>query len=166
MKMHYEVKDGDLKRALERSPQVLTREINKGLDKAALKMVVAAQKQIEENKSFGTSDLMRSITFKSSFSAFERIVYSGVKHSYFVENGSNGGAMPPAKPLIAWLRAKNGLSEKEAKRRVFPLARSIQDNGTKANPFMGPAFEKTESILIQIIEQSVARGCRASFGTI
>ena len=166
MNMNYEIKDGDLKRALERSPEILTREINKGLDKAALKMVVAAQKQIEENKSFGTSDLMRSITFKSSFSAFERIVYSGVKHSYFVENGSAGGSMPPAKPLITWLRLKNGLSEKEAKRRAFPLARSIRDNGTKANPFMGPAFEKTESTLVQIIEDSVGKGIRASFGTI
>lgn len=164
MNLDFEIKDKALKDALERAPKVLTAELNKGLDLAAQKLVVAEQKQIEENKSFGTSDLIRSVNFKSKVSVFERLVYVGVKHGFYVENGSKGGGMPPKEALITWLRLKDRIDEATAKRQWYPLAKSIKANGTKAKPFVEPALKQEESGLLKVIDDSIMRGISMSFG--
>ena len=72
--------------------------------------------------------------------------------------------MPPRRPLAEWLRIKHGLSEQEANRRAFGLARYIQRHGTKPAPFVKPAFNKNESRLLAMLRQGAAEGVRAAIG--
>lgn len=47
--------------------------------------------------------------------------------------------------LALWAQRKLGLNEKEAQAAAFLIARKIRRQGTRAQPFMGPALEENLS---------------------
>jgi urease accessory protein UreF len=58
--------------------------------------------------------------------------------------------------LAEWLRIKQGLTEREANRRAYGLAKHIQQHGTRAKPFFKPAFDKNESRLLAMLREGAA----------
>ena len=122
-----------------------------------MRMVVAAQEKIRDNNSIGLSTLIQSVR-RATPERFVRQVWPNVQSAEHVEKGTKPGYMPNRTSLEAWLRAKKGMSEDEAKRASFPLARHIRAHGTKEHPFMQPAFDGIESRLTELIQESVEAG--------
>lgn len=65
----------------------------------------------------------------------EGIVGVGERYGGAVEKGRRPGRMPPVEPIERWARTKLGKSG-----LGFVIARKIKNEGTKAQPFVEPAF--------------------------
>lgn len=84
-----------------------------------------------------TGNLRRSIQKKPS-TPTRGLVTVGEKYGAAVEFGRKPGAMPPVEPLERWAKVKLGQSG-----LGFVIARKIGRSGTKAQPYMLPAFEQS-----------------------
>jgi len=83
------------------------------------------------------------------------------RYGYFVEFGRRPGRMPPADALIGWVRRhwhpisarRRGISESTLRSQAFVLARAIGRRGTRAQPFLGPAFQRNRVRIEQAFER-------------
>lgn len=149
--------DERIAQAFKRSPATMKKAIDKGLTKAAQKMVVEAQRNVRKNNSFGASTLIQSIR-RSSPIPMVRQVWPNVKYALYVEEGTKPGYMPNKASLASWLAQKAQIGKEEAKAISFPLANSIKQKGTREHPFMRPAFEDNQDRFTAIIRESVEEG--------
>lgn len=64
------------------------------------------------------------------------------KYAYYLEFGRKKGKMPPISSLYKWV-VKKGLKDagKEAMSMAWGVAKNIAKQGSKAHPFLFPAFE-------------------------
>lgn len=139
-------------------------EMNVGFDateKQALRGLKAVAQRI-------LSEAQQSIK-KQRITAFGQLINSGsvivegdkvdvgftAKHAPFVEYGRKAGRMPPIQIIKAWARRKLRVSEKEADSVAFSVARKIAREGTKAQPFLMPAYEKAKSMIPEIMKKFV-----------
>lgn len=87
------------------------------------------------------------------------LVYSDVKHSVYIEFGTRPH-FPPIAPLLAWVKRKLHVSEKQA----YGVARKVQSNigkrGTPPRPFLGNAFAVVRSRLVAQVKAAVASAIR------
>lgn len=157
------VSDHMVQRAFDRAPGVMRRVMDRYVGRAGLELARAVRKELRENESMGESTLLNSIRADRPF-PLVRDVRAGVKYARAVEDGTRPGYMPPVYPLAAWLKAKEGLDDKDAKRRAMGLACHIRDHGTEAHPFVKPAYRKTHSRLLQILRDGAAEGVREALG--
>lgn len=142
--------------AFRRAPDVMSRNLDKGLDRAAMQMVRTAQDKVRENDSVAFSVLVQSIRYRRT-GALERTVWPAAKYAEAVEKGTNPGYMPNGNALAAWLKVRGAANPK---RQSFALAKHIFRHGTKAHPFWEPAFNEAEPEMRQIIGRFVAQGIR------
>lgn len=98
-----------------------------------------------------TGALRRSIkdNVKYSLRGIEGIIEPMEKYGAAVEFGRKPGAFPPIGALDRWAR-KRGLNP-------FLVARAIARKGTKAQPFMKPAFEMTKAKITSIFNSIIKR---------
>ena len=109
-----------------------------------------------------TGNLQRNLTIEPAVSKYKgrriegRLTnkYYSKRYAYVVELGRTAGSkMPPKGSLIRWIKAKKGLSDKEAKRIEFAVRQKISQNpksGTftwarnmnRINSFTMSSFEK------------------------
>ncbi|MTD32403.1 hypothetical protein [Paludibacterium denitrificans] len=113
----------------------MNRTMDRYVGRAAMFMARAIQREYRQNDSIAFSTLVNSIHPEKPF-PLARDVKAYVKYARYVEEGTRGSykGLPPTRPLAEWLRIRHGLSEHEAKRRAFGLARFIQIHGTRARP--------------------------------
>lgn len=154
MRLEYTITDAEILDAFRRAPSVMSRHLGRGLDKAAMKMVQAARKELRNNDSLALSTLILSIAYRRT-AVHEREVAPNADYALYVEKGTKGGYYPAPAPLQAWLRAR-GAAEPE--RAVFRLQKHIFRHGTKAHPFWQPAYEQAEPTMRQVIHDAVRRG--------
>lgn len=76
---------------------------------------------------------------------FTADIMSNADYSAFLEFGTKAH-FPPVGALVGWAR-RNGMSGKE-----YLIARTIARRGTKAQPFMGPAYEDEKDNFINDIK--------------
>lgn len=159
------VSDEVVLKAFAKAPGVMNRTMDRFLGRAAMFMTRAVQREYRKNDSIAFSTLVLSIHPEKPF-PLARDVKAGVKYARYVEEGTRGGykGLPPTRPLAEWLRIRHGLSEHEAKRRAYGLARYLQVHGTRARPAFKPAFEKNESRLMAILREGAAEGVREALG--
>ena len=74
------------------------------------------------------------------------IVYPA-DYSSFIHDGRAIGSMPPVFPLQKWAKRKFNLSEGEAKRVGWAIAKSIEERGIQPFPFLEDAWNKAWSEL-------------------
>ena len=159
MKVEYKVDDGRVKAAFRRAPHIMYRELNKGLDSAATRMVRAAQRRLRKNDSLAFSTLVDAIRYKRT-GDLERTVWPDTDYARYLEEGTKPGYFPNGYALTAWLKARGA---ENPKRQSFALAKHIFRHGTKAHPFWEPAFNEAEPEMRQIIGRFVAKGIREAF---
>jgi hypothetical protein len=92
---------------------------------------------------FATGHLQGGIDLRFSDDGLTAEVSPIAAYARWVEGYESGysfgrrpGGMPPAAPILAWIRVR-GLPESA----LFPIRRKIALKGTPAHPFMRPAFD-------------------------
>lgn len=120
---------------------------NQALDAVAFDIRSNAIRTLDGN---GTTDrglLKNSITIEKTFSGGRRIG-TNTGYGLYVEFGRPPGKAPNSKHLEGWVKRKLGISGKRAKYVAFLIGRGIAERGTKAQPFLRPAFESQKKKLI------------------
>ena len=150
-------------------------EINKfaqeGLNRVAIQVKADAQKGLKESKSIASGQLINSIFIRPQ-KDLSIDVTAEAAHSYWVEFGRKAGGMPPIKPILEWIK-KKGLSDtttaaggrrkrgadfyKAATSLAWAIAMSIKQKGTKARPFLFPAFRKNEADMMKVIGDAIKK---------
>ena len=119
---------------------VLEDEINRIVQELVDKTFQKSQeKLVEENKidtgaMFKTANVVRG-------NGWAEIVYLA-KHSSWVHNGRTVGSMPPVESLIPWVRRKLGVPEAQARNVAFKIAKSIEQRGIQAFPFLEDSYNE------------------------
>ena len=116
--------------------------VQKAVKKSAFNIESQAKKNLASNKSVDTGHLSRSITTKMG--DLEATIHtSNVKYAVIVEKGS--------RPHIIRPKNKKALYWKGAKRPV----KLVNHPGTKAKPFLIPAFESEKDKFIENLKEAV-----------
>ena len=112
------------------------------LDAVALEIRLGAIKILDSQKTSDTGILKNSIKVTKGFRMSRRVeTQSG--YGLYVEFGRSSGNMPPVKSIIPWVRRKLGIRNPIiAKRIAYAIAKGIGERGTKAQPFLRPAYER------------------------
>lgn len=147
----------------------INKEAQEGLNKVGLQILADSQKNLKDSKSIASGQLINSGKVKPQTDGTIDIIYEA-NHAYWVEFGRKAGGMPPVKPIFEWIK-KKGLADsatpsggrrkrgadfmQKAMSMAYAIAMSIKRNGTKAKPFLFPAFRKNENDMIRTIKQAI-----------
>ena len=157
------IDDVGVKAAFDRAPQVMTRTLNRYLNRAATEMVRAEQDEVRANDSIFRSTLVQSFHHTTPIE-FVREVRSGVNYAGYVNDGTRPGGAPPLREAKEWLRIRKNVPSDELEFRARRLRKHIAENGTKATNFNEHAVAKKESRLHALIREGVGVGIMATFG--
>lgn len=81
-------------------------------------------------------------------------IYNTSKHAWYVEWGRGSGGVPVGK-IAAWAQRRLGLSEDEAKKAAFPIARKIATDGIVFRPYLGMALPQIKVMFLKEIRQQM-----------
>jgi len=111
---------------------------------------------LDTKKTNNTGRLKQSISVQKTKEGGRRV---GTETGYglYVEFGRGPGKMPPIDVLTRWVELKLKIKGKAAKAVAFMIARKIGKRGTKAQPFLRPAFERTKKRLILDLRKQMAK---------
>jgi HK97 gp10 family phage protein len=121
----------DLIRDFSKAPDVVGAQLKNAVRRSAVIIQREAIKESPIDQGILRSQI--NVTFPGEFSA---TISSDAKYSIYIHEGTPPHKAPWA-PIAAWAKRK-GLP-------AFPIWYSIQQKGTKANPFMKRAAEKSEN---------------------
>ena len=108
----------------------------------AIDILGLSVKKLNDNKSVATSNLANSGRVKK-INNWWTVGYTA-SYAWAIEYGRRAGTQPSITHLIAWVKKKLRINdEKEQKKVAFLVSRSIMKNGTKAKPFLTPAFNES-----------------------
>ena len=158
-----------LNKLLEGKAKEINKEAQVGLNKVGLQILADSQQNLKKAKSIASGQLINSGKVKPQADGTIDVIYEA-NHSYWVEFGRKSGGMPPVKPIFEWIK-KKGLADsstpsggrrkrgadftQKAMSMAWAIAMSIKRQGTKAKPFLFPAFRKNENDMIRIIKQAI-----------
>ena len=148
------------------------------MKKVALEILSNAQKNLKKNKTTAFGQLSASGSVYADKVTREVDVGFTAVHAPFVEFGRKAGRMPPLKPLEAWVRRKIRVVSKTKTGKVrtnkngevamrktkegdeiesiaLAIARKIKHHGTKAQPFLRPAYEAASKKIEEIMKMEV-----------
>lgn len=116
------------------------------------------EREVKERTPKGaTHALMGSIAAQQPFvsaTAIEGHVGTALVYAESVELGTKPH-FPPVAPIADWARAKLGLTEDEAERVAYMIARKISKHGTKGAHMFTDALAATEEQIIAIIKSAL-----------
>ena len=163
LNINVQIDDVGVKAAFERAPQVMTRTLDRYLNRAATEMVRAEQDEVRANDSIMRSLLVQSF-YHTTPEPFVREVRSNVHYARYVNDGTRPGGAPPLREAMEWLRIRKNVPSDELEFRARRLRQHIAENGTKATNFNEHAVDKKESRLHALIREGVGVGIMATFG--
>lgn len=117
------------------------------LDVLALNTKSDAQGILNNNGTNFTGALSNSIYVEKRQNS--RIVGTETGYGLYIEFGRPAGTTPPPTQMRRWVERKLGLQGDEASQAVFFISRHIKESGTKAQPFLRPAFEKARQRMVR-----------------
>lgn len=88
-----------------------------------------------------TGELRASIGIEYSKMGLAAVIGTNAPHAKWIEKG-RGPGFPPLAPILYWVQRKLGIRDKTAKSVAFLIARKIARVGFKAQPFLGPAYDR------------------------
>ncbi len=158
-----------LNKMLKTEASRINKNANEGLYKVAMNVLADAQENLRKNGSLATSKLINSGMVKKQSDSTIDVIFDA-NYAFWVEHGRKAGRMPPVKMILEWVR-KKGIADKSpavrgrrnrganfedrAESMAWRIAKSIARNGTKAKPFLFPAFRKNESDMLRVIKNAV-----------
>ena len=157
MRIELRYDDAAARSALTAAPEVVRRLLDQAIERGAQELAREARAQAP--KAF--SNLTNSIRALRE-GELHWAVAPGVNYAPFVE----GGRMPmrrrpPKGSLLAWIKFKLRVSEAAAGRLEYVIARAIQRQGIKPQPYMQPAYEAKRGRVVELantaMRQAVAR---------
>lgn len=146
------IDDRQLRRLYKRYPE----EIDGAFKRILSDGSIIVQKELRETAPVGvTQDLSRKI--QRTVSRTQARIRPMAGYTYWVEHGRGAGKMPPwsgseGEDFRKWVALKLGASVPP-----FVVARAIARNGTKPQPFVEPAYKKTEPLVRRYAESEVNR---------
>jgi hypothetical protein len=120
--------------------QTILKEANHKLQEFIDRVFQLSQENLVLDGHVDTGFLLKSGDIQRGF-GWAVITYAADYASY-VEDGRDPGSMPPIEPLIKWARRKLGLSEKEAKKAAWAIAKAIEARGIDASQYLNKAVIK------------------------
>lgn len=131
-----------LLKGLSAAPAATTSELEATMNKSLLLIEGTARQNVKQD----TRALMNSINSRVEHSGATLIgrVGPSLKYGLYVERGTRPH-WPPRGPLEGWARRHNI--------PVFLVQRAIARKGTRAAPFLLPAFEKHQRDIISLFEK-------------
>ena len=128
----------------------------RALDAVANRVREDAQSILDTQGTSDTGVLKNTINVARNIDGSRR-VETGSGYGLYVEFGRPAGRMPNPKDLQVWVRNKLGIkNQKRAKRVAFAIAKGIAQRGTKAQPFLRPAYERgIKRMIIQFRKEFV-----------
>lgn len=148
-----------LQQAFRRLPTIVLQAAMRGLAKASIEILNDAKARLSEGGSRVTGLLFNS--GKVTESEEESNAYDigfDADYAAFVEFGRRPGKMPPVDHIKEWVKKRhiadtysikthrqikrNEDFDKRAENIAWAIAKSIEKQGTKAHPFLFPAFEE------------------------
>jgi len=138
---------------MSKAPGIIQHEVDISLSRAVHEVARLAKQK--SPKAF--SHLANSIISGKTFS-LQHFVKSGMNYASDVEHGTESGRLPNRQHIVEWMRVKgikpaNGSINSAS----FLIARSIEANGTKAQPFMHPALNEKRSRIVELVSEGVQR---------
>lgn len=141
--------------------------INKGIHSTGQDILVESQKNLTAGGQRVTGKLFKS--GKALRDGNETQISYDADYAYYVEFGRKAGKMPPLSDITEWV-VKKGLADTfsiKTKNRTkrgkafdykamsiaFLIAKKIAKKGTKARPFLYPAFEKGRNNIFKNINR-------------
>ena len=172
----FEIRSSEIE-ALNKKFNSLSQKVNKaagdGLNKVGMKILADAQGNLKKNNSIATGKLINSGKVVDARGSFDVEVGFDTDYAYFVEFGRKAGTPPPWRPIFEWVKKKHIADtfsiktrrptarqhdfETKAKSLAFAIAKSKERKGTKARPFLYPAFRKNEDEVIKILQDAINR---------
>lgn len=152
------VESKTIERALRAAPHVMKRNLSRGVSRATQEVAREAKRLAPKAE----TTLTNSIKALQPHPLMGEVV-SGADYSAMVEEGTEAGGRPSLQTMMDWIRVR-GITPNDPNMDIEDLAflmrRSIAAKGTKAQPFMAPAFEKKESRVHYLIRRAAAQGMR------
>lgn len=173
--IRYVIDDQAAQDALARAPEVMKRNMEASLDRAAQETADEMRNAASEHDVFGT--LKASIEVRQ-FAPLERFITPTANYAPYVEDGTGPAAgkaryfpnpdklfdfirQSPAVRGFGWAKkdsAKRGGQELEVWFRSRALAWSIYQHGTQPHPFVAPTAEKMTGRFFALMDEGVQRG--------
>jgi hypothetical protein len=135
-----------LTRALRHSPELVAAAQRRAMEASLLLVEGDARRGVRQD----TRRLMNSITHGTRERGRSLVgeVGPSVRYGLYVERGTRPH-WPPAAPLRGWARRHNV--------PVFVVQRAIARRGTRARPFLLPAFTKNAATVVRLFAAAGAR---------
>lgn len=130
------------------------------LNDKALDIQNVASGNISKNNTTDRGGLTQSITqdvVHNNLSRYEIAIGSNLPYAASIEFGLDIGHRPPYKPLVGWAKRKLGLKGKEAIGVAIAIAKTIEKKGTKAQPFLHPAYNQVTRGLEKEIKDAITK---------
>ena len=143
----------ELERALLNSPAVLRTTQQRAMTQSLLLIEADARRTVRQD----TRRLMGSISHRQRSSPRGLVgeVGPSARYGLYVERGTRPH-WPPRAPLEGWARRHGS--------PVFVVQRAIARKGTRARPFLLPAFRKNAQAIVRLFAAAGARAV-ATLGT-
>lgn len=132
-------------------------EVFSGMKDAGAKILALAKMTLKKEKITTFGQLTNSgSTFADKETGIVDVGFTA-EHAPFVEFGRKAGAYRKSESgnLRAWVRRKLGVSEERLESVTFLVGRKIRREGTKAQPFLLPAYKEIEGKIEEIIKKHV-----------
>lgn len=151
MKIEIRYTDQAPRDMLQRAPDFFRQRLAPALERGANEL--AREARSRSPKAFSTlANSIRAIREGE----LHWLVIPGVNYGADVEGGRMPmRKMPPKGSLIAWIKIKLGMNEKQAERFEYVLARAIQRRGIQPQPYMTPAFEAKKQRVVDLANQAM-----------
>ena len=135
-------------RDLRKYQKLLGVKRDAALDAVAINIQRMAIANLNRNGTNNFGNLSNSIFITRTISGGRRVA-TETGYGLYIEFGTRPGHFPPVEALTGqrealdqWVERKLRVNKKEAPGIAFAVARKIFHKGTKAQPFLRPAFEK------------------------
>ena len=153
MRIEVRYDDAAAREALKKAPGVVQLMLGFALERGAQE--VAREARQKAPKAFST--LTNSIRAQR-LSELHYFIAPGVNYAPWVEGGRMPmRKMPPKGSLLAWIKLKLGVSEEQASRLEFVIARAIKRRGIQPQPFMQPTYEAKRERVVQLASEAMRR---------
>lgn len=128
---------------------------------SAGKRIVSSFKQTIKRKGISASgNLKKQLGYKFqqvSKSVF-RLRFTAPDYYKAVEKGRSRGSMPPTESIKGWIKDKNiNTGDKGLDSTAFAIAKSIGEEGTKAQPFIQPTLKEEQPKVARDLGKQVER---------
>ena len=157
-----------LNKLLEGKAKEINKEAQVGLHKAGMQILADAKYNLTRNKSIATGQLRDSGKVIIQGDSTIDVLFD-VQHAANVELGQKSGTDVAPSVLVQWLKKKGFYAKgarggraktgKKFTNSIWAVAKKISANikakGTKAKPFLFPAFRKNENDMMRIIKQAI-----------